>query len=132
MFTSIGKSIFLVKKGCNTGESDLAVIPYKLPRTFLIFCSIGAFNTLVNYGVFLFSLHYVGLQFSIAGMIGFLSGAITGFILNRKLTFNSSISIFDQKCPGIWSGGVSKLNYMPVCALLVSLCEPSIFLGIIV
>ena len=36
----------------------------------------------------------MGLSYLYAGVLGFLFGAMTGFILNQKFTFKSSINIF--------------------------------------
>jgi putative flippase GtrA len=36
----------------------------------------------------------MGFSYLYAGVLGFLSGAITGFFLNRKFTFKNSIKIY--------------------------------------
>lgn len=66
---------------------------FSLSPTFLIFCCVGLFNTSLNYSVFLYLISYIGLNYIYAGALGFLAGAISGFFLNRKFTFNNSIRI---------------------------------------
>ena len=61
-------------------------------RNFARFCLVGLLNTAINYGVYLLLLLGLGVSYLIAGPIGFLSGAITGFFLNRGWTFRSTIS----------------------------------------
>ena len=61
-------------------------------RVFLSFCCVGLFNTLVNYGVFFLMMHGLHWHYLAAGVSGFLSGAVTGFFLNRGLTFKSDVA----------------------------------------
>ena len=68
---------------------------------FLRFCAIGVVNTIVNYTVFLLLLTWLDMQYLIAGAVGFITGAITGFFLNRRWTFRSDI--------GTWTGLASYL-----------------------
>ncbi len=67
---------------------------FKPSPPFLIFCCIGVLNTFINYSVFLCLISYMGLNYLYAGVCGFLSGAVSGFFLNRKFTFKNSIRIF--------------------------------------
>ena len=55
---------------------------------FVRFCLVGALNTTINFGVYSILLHVAGLWYLLAGAIGFLSGAFSGFFLNRAWTFN--------------------------------------------
>ena len=59
---------------------------------FIRFCSVGVFNTAVNYMVFASTLKLTIAPFYAAGAAGFLAGAITGFFLNRSYSFESSVS----------------------------------------
>ena len=56
-------------------------------RQFLRFCLVGLLNTAINYGVFLALLSYHIMPVLVAGAIGFSSGALSGFFLNRAWTF---------------------------------------------
>jgi putative flippase GtrA len=66
-------------------------------RSFIVFCIIGIFNTLINYFVFFISLVYANFNYLAAGACGFLTGALSGFFLNRQCTFKSDI----QLVPGL-------------------------------
>lgn len=60
---------------------------------FLRFISVGVLNTAINYLVYLFFLKILSLNYLFSGVVGFLSGAVTGFYLNRNWTFKSSVNI---------------------------------------
>lgn len=60
---------------------------------FLRFCLVGIFNTGVNYGVFLLLWSLGNIPYLVAGPIGFLSGAVPGYFLNRAWTFRSDINL---------------------------------------
>lgn len=64
----------------------------KISLRFIKFLCVGSINTLLNYFVF-FVLLKLGIDYRISGAIGFLSGAVCGFFLNRKITFNSTVNI---------------------------------------
>jgi len=55
------------------------------------FCIVGLFNTMVNYSVFFICLT-LHIDYKVAGILGFLTGSISGFFLNRKFTFESLVS----------------------------------------
>jgi len=57
------------------------------------FVIVGILNTAINYGVFVLLLIALNLVYFVAGAIGFLSGAVSGFILNRLWTFKSNVPI---------------------------------------
>ncbi len=61
-------------------------------REFIRFCIVGVGNTSVNYLVYTFLLMIIHIHYLIAGVIGYLSGAVFGFIVNRKWTFKAKIS----------------------------------------
>ena len=59
---------------------------------FLKFSLVGVLNTILNYFVFIIFLLYLNIEYWISGIIGFFSGAILGFFLNRSFTFSSNIN----------------------------------------
>ena len=58
-----------------------------------MFCLVGFINTAVNYCVFILFLKYFNFPIFGSGAVGYLSGAILGFILNRKFSFRSAVPI---------------------------------------
>jgi len=56
-------------------------------RQFIQFCFVGVLNLVVNYSIFLLLLSQQIMPVMMAGAIGFFSGAISGFFLNRSWTF---------------------------------------------
>jgi putative flippase GtrA len=63
-----------------------------MSRSFAIFCCMGVLNTLINYVVFMVALRGLQIYYPLAGAMGFLSGAVTGFFLNRAFSFKSQVS----------------------------------------
>lgn len=63
-----------------------------ISRTLLVFLCVGCVATLLNYSVF--SLLFVILQtnYLVASAVGFISGAVLGYILNKSLTFKDTSS----------------------------------------
>ena len=59
---------------------------------FVRFCLVGVVNTTINYAVYLLLWAGLGVPYLVAGPVGFLSGAVTGFFLNRGWTFRSRIA----------------------------------------
>ena len=57
------------------------------------FIMVGVLNTVINYGVFILLFIAFNLIYFVAGAIGFLSGSVSGFFLNRLWTFKSKIPI---------------------------------------
>ena len=57
------------------------------------FVVVGIINTSINYGIFILLLLKLNFVYFIAGAIGFFSGAISGFFLNRFWTFKSDVPI---------------------------------------
>ncbi len=90
-------------------------------NSFIKFCLIGLFNTGLNYLVFylLISMKFNPL---LAGSMGFLSGAVTGFILNRRYTFASDISFFL---------GFKKYFILQLVCLSVHFCVQFFFLYVL-
>ena len=56
---------------------------------FFRFCVVGGFGSLINYLTFLFFLFQVGLEYRIAGAIGFLVPVPIVFFINRNWSFKS-------------------------------------------
>ena len=57
------------------------------------FIMVGVLNTVINYGVFILLFIAFNLIYFVAGAIGFLSGSVSGFFLNRLWTFKSNVPI---------------------------------------
>lgn len=57
------------------------------------FLIVGLLNTGINYFIFYSLFIGFNLVYYISGAIGFLSGAVTGYFLNRLWTFNSNIPV---------------------------------------
>lgn len=56
------------------------------------FATVGVANTVLSYALYT-ALVAVGLAYPIAGGLGFIAGAVNGYILNRRWTFACSDSI---------------------------------------
>ena len=54
---------------------------------------VGIINTVINYGVYILLFITYKVFYFVAGAIGFLSGAVSGFFLNRLWTFKSNVPI---------------------------------------
>jgi len=57
------------------------------------FIVVGAIKTAISYSVFLALFSGLSLHFMLAGVLGFIAGAVPGFALNRGWTFRSSVSV---------------------------------------
>jgi putative flippase GtrA len=75
----------------NKVMNQVKISPNKVLRQLKTFCVVGLLNAVINYGIFYISLELFG-DYKIAGILGFLAGGINGFFLNRKFTFNSTVS----------------------------------------
>lgn len=75
---------------------------------FLRFLIVGVINTSINYGIFYALLKI--LDYRLSGAIGFMSGALSGFFLNRSWTFNSDVKI---------NSGILKYFLVQLFCLLV-------------
>ena len=80
-------------------------------RHFIIFCFVGIVNNLINFGVFFTLLTYFGVKYTVAGIFGFISGALSGYILNRKHTFQSKVS---------FKNGLIRYLYLQCICLIIS------------
>ena len=61
-------------------------------KQFFLFCVNGVINTLANFVVFLIFLKVMVLPALAAGGLGFFCGAVVGYSLNRRFTFNSNVN----------------------------------------
>ena len=59
-----------------------------LSNQFLRFCFVGGLSTIINYSVF-YLLLVSGIHYLISSAIGYLTGVLVGFTLNKKFTFRS-------------------------------------------
>ena len=57
---------------------------------FLKFCLIGFLNTAIHYGIFIFFLRTLLVNYLIASVFGYCTGLINSYILNKKWTFQST------------------------------------------
>ncbi len=81
-----------------------------IDKTFLKFCVVGLLNTSVNYLIFLVTIKITASSVYIAGALGFMSGAILGFVLNRRYSFKSNVSLV--------AGGATYLAIQLFCLLI--------------
>ena len=65
-----------------------------MTKQFARFCVVGATATAINYLTFYFVLRGLSFHYLIAGAAGFVFAAVPAFLLNRRWTFRSSVSIF--------------------------------------
>jgi putative flippase GtrA len=59
----------------------------ELARHFLLFCGVGAINTVVTLLIILFLTHFQGFGDVTANVIGYAVGVCIGFGLHRAITF---------------------------------------------
>ncbi len=86
---------------------------------FIKFCVVGVVSTLVNYGIFYAALNFLAFHYLIASVLGFISGLVIGYPINKCWTFSSKNS--------------SKTHIYPyLVTYLVSLILSLIFLKIAV
>ncbi len=62
-------------------------------RSFILFCVVGIVNTLINYFFFITFLVFFNFNYLAAGACGFLTGALSGFFLNRRWSFKSDVQL---------------------------------------
>ena len=54
------------------------------------FVVTGSFSAVVDFGLYLLLYALVGLQLDLAKAIGFVTGTVTAYLINRRWTFQSS------------------------------------------
>lgn len=69
----------------------MKLVPNEVLRQMFVFCVVGLFNAVVNLSIFYIFLE-LRIDYQVAGIFGFLAGGVSGFFLNRKFTFDSSVS----------------------------------------
>ncbi len=58
-------------------------------ESFIKFCIIGGFSTIINYGLFYTLFTLVNLNYLLSSASGYISGTLFGFYLNKTFTFKS-------------------------------------------
>jgi len=81
--------IYILKKN----DQTISFLSKIINQEFGKFIMVGVLNTVINYGVFILLFIAFNLIYFVAGAIGFLSGAVSGFFLNRLWTFKSKVPI---------------------------------------
>jgi len=81
--------IYILKKN----DQTISFLSKIINQEFGKFIMVGVLNTVINYGVFILLFIAFNLIYFVAGAIGFLSGSVSGFFLNRLWTFKSKIPI---------------------------------------
>src|SRR3954453_20338106 len=74
---------------------------YPLVVQFMKFALVGVSNTLLTLLVYTFLLKVVGVWYLAASAIGFIVGAINGFLLNRRWAFREHVG--DALTPVRWA-----------------------------
>jgi putative flippase GtrA len=64
----------------------------KITGQFLRFLVVGVTNTSLNYLIYLLALKVAQIYYIYSGILGFIVGDSTAFILNRAWTFKSNIT----------------------------------------
>ncbi len=67
---------------------------------FLKFGTVGISNTLITFAVYTLLLKGFGVWYLAASAIGFIAGAVNGFLLNRRWTFRGHVG--DALTPVRW------------------------------
>jgi putative flippase GtrA len=70
-------------------------------RQFVKFGIVGVSNTLITFAVYTLLLKVFGVWYLASSAIGFVLGAVNGFLLNRRWTFRGHIG--DALTPVRWS-----------------------------
>lgn len=58
-------------------------------RQFIKFCIVGIFNTIIDYGVYLFFNRFAGLYFLYANILAILTAMTFSFFVNKYWTFKN-------------------------------------------
>ncbi len=64
------------------------MISTKLKDQFIRFAVVGGICTAVNYVIFIALINFTGIHYLAASTIGFLTGLVTGFYINKNWTFS--------------------------------------------
>ncbi len=64
------------------------MISTKLKDQFIRFAVVGGICTAVNYVIFIALINFTEIHYLVASTIGFLTGLVTGFYINKNWTFS--------------------------------------------
>lgn len=64
-----------------------------LDKKFLLFLAIGLMNTAIGLGTTLSCLHFFGIDYFMANLIGYTLGLINSYFMNRRFTFKNKEKI---------------------------------------
>lgn len=65
--------------------------PENMNKSFHRFLIVGAVSTAVNYALFVMLFTTTALSYLVASMIGYISGMLFGYVLNRSWTFGADV-----------------------------------------
>ena len=94
-------------------------------KTFILYCLVGGVNTLLDFCVYTLLNYFTQLDVHICQALGYVSGVICSFILNRNVTFRKNSrtgdSQFLQAVRFLVVNGVTLVSSMLIIDGLVSL-----------
>jgi len=76
---------------------------------FFRFCLVGAVNTATDALLFFCAVHFLGVNISIAQVIGYASGMIVSYLLNGRYTFRSKNLLHAKRIAGFIAVNVFSL-----------------------
>ncbi len=79
---------------------------------FAKFIVVGVFSTIVNYGLFYVFLHLFHLNYLLASSLGFMSGVFSGYLLNKRWTFQVQSKSHSH---------LYKYFFVYICSLIISI-----------
>lgn len=65
----------------------LDLLCHGVSKQFYRFVVVGAWSTIINYGIFIALLELMDINYLLASAMGFISGVFAGYGFNRKWTF---------------------------------------------
>lgn len=60
-----------------------------LIRQFIVFCGVGAVNTVLSLLIILILSEWLGVHYVLANIIGYAAGLTSGFIMHKNITFRA-------------------------------------------
>ncbi|MCC6274983.1 MAG: GtrA family protein [Leptospiraceae bacterium] len=87
---------------------------------FIKFLIVGGVCTLINYGIFYGLFHYIKIQYLLSSIIGYISGLLLGYFINKFWTYQ-----VDKKAKDIF-----VIKYMVI--YMISLFVSTAFLKLLV
>jgi putative flippase GtrA len=77
----------------------------------LRFATVGVVNTLIGYAVIFACMHLLKMEPVISNVVGYTTGLVTSFVLNRRYTFRSRAAVWPEALRfGIFFGAAWLLN----------------------